>query len=67
MDKVIVFFLIIVAVVGIYLGLTTGGQSLGLLGDSSPLFASASAMVETDWTESVGEFLISFDNFITFD
>ncbi|KKS83096.1 MAG: hypothetical protein UV58_C0001G0023 [Candidatus Wolfebacteria bacterium GW2011_GWC1_43_10] len=66
MDKVIVFFLIIVAVVGIYLGLTTGGQSLGLLGDSSPLFASASAMVETDWTESVGEFLISFDNFKNF-
>ena len=62
-DKVIFFILIILAVVGVWVGLGFSGGSLISSQNSSGFLASAFAMVETDWaTSEIGQFFISFDD-----
>lgn len=62
-DKGIFFILIILAVVGVLIGLGFSGGSLLSNQNSSGFLASAFAAVETDWaTSKVGQFLISFDD-----
>lgn len=71
-DKIITIILIFVSLFGVYYGLSlvsskgavsfSGGLD-GFVSEPSKLFASAFAAVETDFSSSNGQFLISFDNF----
>jgi len=64
-DKIIFAAFLIVAVIGVFIGLSTsvgvGVVSFGENGNG--LFASAFAAVSTDLSSTVGQFLISFDDF----
>lgn len=68
MDDLLIFILVLcAAAVVIFFGASYLGISidnpLADMFDGSGLFASALAAVETDWSSSVGQFLISFDHF----
>jgi len=72
MEKIFFITLLVVAVIGIMIGFSTLGVSFD---NAMPtistnntkshggFFASAFAAVETNWSSTVGQFLISFDNF----
>lgn len=61
------YFIGLVFIAGflVIFGISMVSGSLGnaLAGGGSGFFASAFAAVETNWTSSVGQFLITFDNF----
>jgi hypothetical protein len=67
-DKIYFIGLLIVGAIGAFIGLSliSGAPSGNIIANPSDLFASAFAAVETDWTSSVGQFLITFDNFGNF-
>lgn len=54
--------LIIVAVVGIFFGLSGNNSALGI-SNGNGLFASVFAAAETNWSDGVGQFLVSYDDF----
>jgi len=60
-DSLIIITLIIVASIGVFVGLS--GVVDFNTGGNGGLFASALAAVQTDFSTTVGEFLISFDDF----
>lgn len=72
MEKIFFITLLVIAVIGIMIGFSTLGVSFN---NAMPIistnntksqggfFASAFAAVETTWSSTVGQFLISFDNF----
>jgi len=65
-DKIYFIGLIIIGGIGVLIGLSVlgGGFSNGsLVASPIDLFTSAFAAVETDWSSSVGQFLITFDDF----
>lgn len=64
-DTIFVITLIIVGIIGAYIGLSanTSGLPVNLAVDPSGLFASVFASVETGWTSPIGQFLVTFDNF----
>lgn len=64
MEKFTFFLLVLMGLLGVFWGLGGFNQLTPL--PSSGLFASALAMVETDWNSGWGNFLISFDNFNNF-
>lgn len=65
-DNVYFIGLIVVGAIGAIIGLSLLGGGFGTSGVSAnplDLFASAFASVQTDWSSSVGQILVSFDNF----
>ncbi|HPW34229.1 MAG TPA: hypothetical protein PK367_00495 [Candidatus Paceibacterota bacterium] len=65
-DKIYFIGLIILGGIGIIMGLSVisgAGFSNPFASGSEGLFASAFAAVETSWVSSVGQFLITFDDF----
>lgn len=67
-DKIYFIGLLIVGAIGALVGLSLiGGATSGnIIANPSDIFASVFAAVETDWSSSVGQFLITFDNFGNF-
>jgi len=65
-DKIYFIGLIIIGGIGVLIGLSvfsSGFSSGSLAASPMDLFTSAFAAVETDWSSSVGQFLVTFDNF----